>query len=139
MSKTIWPLIFCFLIGFSCAKDRDGLNKAATWEAPGSSGVVEFYYLKGTMSEPALKAQMMEIAKTWSGEFARVQIFAFHDKGFAKKMDSENLKQKVFSGNMALNDGLLSDPDLKIKGGAMLVLSSDKPEPQWYYQEPKAE
>ncbi len=139
MNKTIGPLIFCFLIGFSCAQDRDGLNKAATWEAPGSSGVVEFYYLKGTMSEPALKAQMMEIAKTWSGEFQRVQIFVFHDKGFAKKMDSESLEHEALSGSLALDNSLLSDPDLKITGGAMLILSSDKPEPQWFYQEPRAE
>jgi len=139
MRKSLVVLGWCLLAGFACTRDHEGLNKTATWEMPGASGMIEFYYLKGTLPEPALKEQVLAIAKTWSAEYERVQIFVFFDKGFAQKMDSESLEQKVFSGSQSLDQTILSDPELRVRGGAMLILSGENPEPQWYYQGPKPE
>jgi len=136
MKKWVLLIIFGLLGAWSCSKDSEGLNKAATWEVPGSESIVEFYYLKGTMEEQDLKFKVREIAENLSSQHSVVQVFVFYDKGFARKMDSEKVKRDFYEKGMGPGIMLLSDPGQKVQGGALMILSKDHPEPEWYYQPP---
>lgn len=136
MKKLMLLIELGILLSFSCQREAEGLNKTASWKIPGSESIVEFYYLKGTMDEPDLKFKVKEIAESLFQKYSRIQVFVFYDKEFARKMDSKQEMEKSFNQGLGPGIMLLSDPEMKVKGGAMMILSKESPDPEWYYSPP---
>jgi len=133
MRKIVSLIALAIAFGWSCVREHEGLNKTASWAVPGSDGIVEFYYLKGTMPETDLMMKVKEKADELLKSHSRVQVFVFYDKSFAKKMNSQKVMKNFFEKGIGPGIMLLTDPEQKVQGGAMMILSKESQEPEWYY------
>jgi len=135
MKKSLiyFSVVFLMAINSNCSKDKDTFHKAGAWDISQFGTVVEYYYLTGEMEEAELKGRLEARANQLKNEYEFVEIYAFHDEKFARRVGSEESKKLFMGMGMQIGKNLFADPELAVKGGAMLRVPPDKPEGEWFF------
>jgi len=128
-------IFLCLLINLSCSKSSEPVQKAGEWKFPGYDEIVVIYHINDRgVSEDALRQKLVPIAQDLLKTNSPVLVFAFFDKGFAKKLASKETQERAMAGSsVVLNQWTLSDSGMKTTGGAFLKVSKEKPDQEWSF------
>jgi hypothetical protein len=128
--------IFSLSMYYSCQGNSEILKKTGSWRfEPPLDVVVEFYYIKEDVPENSLKDKAIQICRELLKSYSKAEIYIFYDKELAKKVASNKFKEEVAKGAVGLGEQIFWDIEAKVRGGALLQMSKEKPEEEWHFIE----